>query len=480
MRSLALRLWHSPTFLTWGSLATRLLSVTLVLPLVLVKFAPAEVMVWQLFATIITLQLLLDFGLAPTFSRMLSYTMGGARLHQLADMRKPLSARGQGVDPETFEAVYGSMKWLYTRFGVAILVLMSVGGTLFLLTPIAQSTAPQEAWMAWGVMLCTSITTVWGNAYAAAIQGVNQIAILRRWEIITSLAQIASAFGVLMTGGGLLELVVVNQFWGVMGAWRNRQILLKLHPELRHCRSSKHTPVINALWPAAWRSGLGMLMSQGLIQVSGLIYSQMAAAAEVASYLLALRIITMITQFSQAPFYSKLPTLAAMQAQGKTAEQVALAQRGMAAAYWVFVAGIVPVLFFAQPLLQLIGSQVQFVSAPLWAIMGLAFFIERVGAMHLQLYSLTNHIVWHIANGVTGVLMVILVLLSYETLGIIAFPLAMLLAYGGFYTVYAMAHSRKAYQLRLLSFEARTSVAPALILILSGLMAWLLLPHIQP
>ena len=34
MKRLASRLWYSPTFTTWGSLATRLMSVMLVLPLV--------------------------------------------------------------------------------------------------------------------------------------------------------------------------------------------------------------------------------------------------------------------------------------------------------------------------------------------------------------------------------------------------------------------------------------------------------------
>ena len=33
---------------------------------------------------------------------------------------------------------------------------------------------------------------------------------------------------------------------------------------------------------------------------------------------------------------------------------------------------------------------------------------ERVGALHIQLYSMTNHIVWHIANGVTGILLIVL------------------------------------------------------------------------
>ena len=66
------RLWDSPTFTTWGSLASRLLSTVVVLPLILVKFSAAEVVVWQLFATLSSLLLLLDFGLAPTFTRMLA------------------------------------------------------------------------------------------------------------------------------------------------------------------------------------------------------------------------------------------------------------------------------------------------------------------------------------------------------------------------------------------------------------------------
>ena len=49
------RLWDSPTFTTWGSLASRLLSTLVVLPLILVKFSAAEVVVWQLFATLTTL-----------------------------------------------------------------------------------------------------------------------------------------------------------------------------------------------------------------------------------------------------------------------------------------------------------------------------------------------------------------------------------------------------------------------------------------
>jgi hypothetical protein len=460
------KLWDSPTFTTWGSLAVRLLSVTLVLPLVLLKFAPAEVAVWQLFATLITLQMIVDFGLAPTFSRMLSYVMGGAHLQDLATMGKEGRSKRSGVvDHSALVGVFGTLRWLYTRIGLAVLLLMAVLGTWALINPMSQVEQADQAWLAWGIVLGTSVSAVWGNAYAASIQGVNQIAVMRRWEILTSLCQIATAFIVLLAGGNLLALVFANQAWAVFGAWRNRHLFFGMYPTLRTSPAEKNPLVLGALWPAAWRSGVGILMSQGLIQASGVLYSQVAKASDVATYLLALRIITMISQFSQAPFYSKLPAMGALHAQGDSAAQLSLAKKGMAMAHWLFAIGAVAVFLLAGPLLVLIGSQVQFVSQPLWCLMALAFFVERVGAMHIQLYSLTNKIIWHIANGVTGLMMLGIAWAAYGSLGLTALPLSMFVAYGCFYMIYAVWHSQKAFQFNLVGFESKTSFGPALVLI---------------
>src|SRR5690606_7378422 len=114
MKALALRLWHSPTVMTWGSLASRLLGVTLVLPLVLVKFAPPEVAIWQLFIALYTMQMLFDFGLAPTFSRLLSYARGGATMADIANMRQAakLPATPRPADPQVLAQVFSAQRWL--------------------------------------------------------------------------------------------------------------------------------------------------------------------------------------------------------------------------------------------------------------------------------------------------------------------------------------------------------------------------------
>lgn len=474
MRALFKKLWNSATFTTWGSLGVRLSAVAVLLPLVLVRFSPAEVAVWQLFATLFTLILLLDFGLSPTFSRLLAYARGGASIHDMAAMTAQRGARngGQatGMNRHAGMAIVSTLRWLYPRLSLGILVPIGLFGTWALQTPIAQTASPQNGWVAWAIALLTSAFGLWGNAYAAALQGMDRIAVLRRWEVLTGLGQIVSAIIVLSLGGGLLMLVITYQSWVVLNAWRNRMLLKALHPELFEGIAERNTQVLHIMWPATWRSGIGVLMSQGIIQSSGLVYSQMASPAEVASYLLALRIMTTISQFAQAPFYSKLPRLAELQAQDRHAEQLVIAKNGMTTAHWVLTAGAISAAFSIAPLLHWLGSKTAFVTPETWALICIAFFIERFGAMHLQLYTLTNHVVWHIANGVTGLLMIAIAVIAYPLIGTYAFPLAMLLAYAGFYAPYSAHKSATAHRIALFEFEM-TSSLPALGILGFGLLA---------
>lgn len=474
MKALLSRLWNSPTFTTWGSLAVRLGGVVLVLPWVLATYRSAEVAVWQLFSSVFTLALILDFGLAPTFTRMLSFARGGASLDAIRAM--PRQARGAAPTApatpasevgaaDTLASVYALLRWLYPRLGLGVVVVLALAGSCAIAGPIAATAAPSQAWLAWGLVLLSTWAGFMGNAYSVALQGMNNIAVLRRWEAATGLAQIGSTLFVLALGGSLLALVASYQVWIVLNALRNMALMRSLHPQLSHVQARRDRPLLRALWPATWRSGLGVVMGQGIIQSSGWAYAQVAPVAEVASYLLALRLITMVSQFAQAPFYSKLPRLAELQARGERGQQLALARHGMRAAHWVFVAGALGLAVIAVPLLTLLHSKTAFVPPAVWAIMCAAFFVERYGAMHLQLYSLSNHIVWHIANGITGCLMLAFALLLYPRLGMLAFAVAMLLAYAGFYAVYSVAHSRRAYQFNLWTFERAISLPPAVALL---------------
>jgi hypothetical protein len=139
---------------------------------------------------------------------------------------------------------------------------------------------------------------------------------------------------------------------------------------------------------------------------------------------------------------------------------VNVAKRGMLLAYWTYVAGFIGLGVLATPLLRLIGSNAEFVNPLLWGLMGLSMFAERYGAMHIQLYSTTNHIIWHIANGVSGVIYLVAALVLFKQIGVYAFPVGTLAGYLGFYCWYSAMHSYKAFGLKFWEFEMFTTIPP--------------------
>lgn len=456
--------------MSWGSLGARLFAYVVVLPLAL-RFLSTEVMaIWLVLGVIASFQMVADLGFSSTFTRIVAYALGGR------DVRTPAGFNGAGIqghragtpDPRTLAAVVATMRILYRRLAVGALLIIGSGGTWVLMAPIAGSGDPASAWLAWGITLGTLTIGLYGNLYGAFLQGTNQVALQRRWEMYCALGAGVTDCTALLLGGGLLALVASNQAWVIVNVLINRRLAF-VTAGSKNVWSSRPRPdwdIIRAVWPPAWRSAIGVGMSFGLIQGTALAFARLASPVETASYLLALRLIQTISAFSQAPFYSKLPLLARLNAEGKSSELINIARRGMMASYWTFTLGVVCVGLGATAFLDAVGSNTRFVDVSFWGLLGIAFFVERVGAMHIQLYSTTNHIVWHIATGVTGAMYLFAGLILFPLIGAYAMPVAMLIGYLGFYLWYATYHSCRAFRFSFGEFERRLSALPFVILLL--------------
>jgi len=451
--------------MTWGSFFSRSLSLIIVLPLILTRLSTEEIALWYLFMTIISFQMLIDIGFSPTFSRVIAYAMGGAGVD---DLKSPKDTNNGQANWKTLELICSEMRVIYSRLGILWPMLLVIFGTLALVKPVSLVQNTFSVWIAWGVILVVSTVTLRGNIYSVYLQGINQIALLRRWEAITSIGAIVTSFLVLILGGGLLGLVLAHQGWQLFNILRNRWLsgVVEDGRFKNFARGRKNKKVFDSVWPSAWRSGVGHFMTYGLLQASGILYAQVGSASGVASYLLALRLIQTVSQFSQAPFYSKLPALARLFAEDKKDELVAFAKRGMSLSYWCYVAGFISLGLVGEPLLKLIGSNADFPTHLLWSLLGLAFFVERYGAMHLHLYSTTNHIIWHIANGITGVIYIVVSFMLFRLVDVYAFPLGLIAGYLGFYSWYSAIHSYRTFKLNFITFEKSTIFAPLCVIII--------------
>lgn len=455
------RIWNSPTLTTWASFFSRTAALAVILPLVLRQFSVAEFTVWSLFAIFSGLQLLFDMGFSVTFVRAIAVALAGASTSK-SFLQHAHPTKGMPPNLELVRQVVGVMRFVYRRLAIVYAALLSSAGTLLLVRSIDRVANPQAAWIAWIIVVAVSYVALRASYLGVLLMGLNEVAVVRRWDALMSLGSGLSSALVLLSGGGLLELVVVYQVWGLLGTWRNLWLCRTVHdgrfralpPVLR----DDH--ILADLWPSTWRSGLGVAMSYGLVQATGIVHSQIAPTAATASYLLCLRILQLVSTFSQAPYYSKLPLLPRLRAEGKTDTLITVAASGMRQSLWAFALAFTGASLLGPPLLHWLDSSVAFPDSVFWVLLGTMFFAERYAAMHLNLYSTTNHIITHIANGVTGLLSIAFIVAALPFLGMLAMPAGLLAGYLTFYSWYPVMYSYREFRMPFLSFEWRTSVGP--------------------
>ena len=488
-RGLVARVWDSPTLTTWASFGVRSLSLVIILPLVLRRFTPEEMTLWQVFATLIGLQILADLGFGTTFARLIAYAMGGASSLCHGEMAAPLAASKNEPNWALMGRISSTMRAIYRRLSLLLLACLLFVGTWFVAQPISATNASrdncftgifthvEQGWLAWAFVVLTSVVTLCYNGYSAYLQGTNHIALLRRWETFFGLGTIISCWGVLLMNGGVLGLVATNQLWALASIWRNRSISGKVGGGRW---GGFPSPVINddvfaAAWPQAWRSAMGMFATTGFVIFSGLIYAQTGDSVAIASYLLGLRLVQTVNQLAQAPFYSKVPLLTQLWTQGNADGMRMLAERGMSLAFWSFVVPFIVLGVFGPSLLALIGSQTPFPNPGLWLLLGFAFYIERYGAMHLQWYSITGDIRWHVANGITGCLFCAIAAVLYPLIDVYALPLAMLLGYIGFYSWYSARYTYRTFHLHWPKYDINTAGWPSVLMIAFAIYSFLVM-----
>lgn len=460
------KLWDSPMFMTWLNIGSRMVSLLVVLPMVLRRFDPADISLYYLFASIISLQLMCGSGFVPTLARFVTFVLAGARLEDLVKNRLGRSVGllgNRALAPETLAVLLATMRRTFAWVVAISTPLAAVIGTLLLVKPVGQSPDATAAWGAWIVVIVATPFVLLSNRYSAFLQGANRIALDQRWSALFVIFGAVSGVSVMLAGGGLFALILANQLWQVAGffrlRWLSAKILRDLAPALPKAKPSREC--FSAVWPAAWRSLVGVLAINGVTSALGLMFAQFLAPKPLAELLLGVRIITLIAEISRAPFYSRIPRFNALRAEGRINELASLAMRSMRIAYLAFVVMALLAPVVASVALPLIGSQIDFPSSGFWFWLAGAHLIERMGAMHVQLYSTTNHIVWHWLNGISGLCWILLLLLLLPRYGLIAYPCSMLIAYLLCYSTLAVRFSLRSINWKYWMFEKKSFVPAA-------------------
>jgi O-antigen/teichoic acid export membrane protein len=467
--------WESPTITTWASYFTKSGSLLFVLPLILNRFSEAEVAVYYLFASIISFASLADFGFKNTFVRFFAYTAAG---RDSFGVIKSDNASVELVNESNWslaEKLFSMMKRIYLLTSAMIFLFAGAIGTYAMKRPINLAGDSFELWLAWFIILATSIVGFYGRIYVCYLEGFNKIALIRRIETLFSLGAILSKIIILTSSPSILNLVIVSQFWLLLNVLRN----YFLSRNILNGRLKSFNPapfnirLFKEIWQPAWRSGVASLMSIGLSNFTSIVYAQIGSSSAVASYLLVLKFLTMIRDVSMAPFYSKIPLFAKLRAQNNLTALTKQARKGMVIAHSVYFSGVLLVGVFIDDFLRTIDSSTTFAEPLLYYSLAFAFFLHRYGGMHMQLYLTTNHIIAHVVDGITGLIFITLTLGLIHLFDVYVFPLAMIISYLSCHAWVSAKYSLKSLNVSFIRFEKPTITVLIISLIVIFIFLWL-------
>jgi hypothetical protein len=444
------RALESPSLMAWAALAARTLYLLALLPLIL-RALPAEAAtVWFAFVAIAMILAVCDLGFGQTLTRLIAYSHRGRSEH------------GQDADWGRLRKLCETARPVYLFLTIVQMLAGTALGTWYLQPLVAATHDPTDAWIAWAILAICIAGSMYGSRAGIVLSGLHRVAAVRGVEALTALLATLCGAGVVLSGSqSLAALVLATQAWPLVGnALLFRHLRRVGAGHLDRLKWQIDPGALRAAWPAAWRSQIGMLMGSATMQGAGLAYARVATAAEAAPMLLALRLLSALIQFSAPPFYTRVPNLATYVASNDGPRLFAAATTGMAGSAWTFAGGAVAGGLLLPWLLEWSGSRIPFVSPLAWAVLACAFYLERVGSMHLQLCAATNRVNWHVGNSIAGVMFwmsfAFLLPVSLEY----AVPASMLLAYG-FLTSYALWQAHAYFSISILALERKATFAPS-------------------
>lgn len=453
-----------PTVAGWIAILGRVIGVAIVIPIAFRTLSPPDTVLWLFFTTAVNFQAILDFGHNITFARFIAYARAKSGQPQ------PGAA---AVALPTLPVLLNIIGSAYLRVTAGTALVAGLILSWMARQPIAASSHPLQHWLVWSVVCASLIIQTYGGRFIAVLQGFERVAV-QRW-IEAGLGVISNVVaGVLLVYSKTLAPAAVGSALVGVGAacayaLASRRSTAGFSSSMPEFEPAALVDARRQIWHAAWRSGVGILCSTGLIQMMGLSVSNLAPPARAASFMFAMRIAQVISALSQSPFYNHLPTLARKFREHDMQGVKSDARSRMLSATLIVAMGFVTTGVLAPPVLQRLGSKTDFVELSIWVALGFAFLAERVGAMHMQLYTLGGRVIWHWVNGLTGMGMLAGTFLLYRSLGLIAFPLSMFAVYVAIYCSISIVRSYRLLGLEFLRFDAIASVPAASILALFAL-----------
>lgn len=385
---------------SWVSIVSKLGVGVIVAPLVLRFYDAPDANMWLFLVSITTFQVAADFGFSQT------------------------AIRYYGAGESSASDIYASFKKQFIRIALSgFIVILAL--TYFPYNAASSQLHESGGYLvAWLMVVFLTAVMIFGNLYSSALYGLGRIASFKFREAIINFIALIATISMIGLDIPLAYLVLPIPLANGLNVYFNRKEARLVIREKGEKKGGEKVEI----WPAVWRSGLGVLFSFSILQFMIMSGVSLLDARDASENTFQIRLMMLVVLLSQAPFYTKIPAMARYYKEGCFVELRGLVFAASAKSllsYVVLCASII--LFLKSSIPDIIGIDLNYKVS--WAFFILGFFFERLGGMAIQVYTLTNVVLWHKINGLVAISFVAMFLLFIDKYLEIAYSLSFLGAY---------------------------------------------------
>ena len=396
--------------LLWGY-AAQVLNIGLgliMLPVLVRYMSPAEVGLWFVFITLISLVQLLELGFMPTLSRNFAYIYAGTQKLSAFGLQD----NGNGpLNISLLANLVAAARWTYLWITLVAAAVLIFGGTIYITRLLQPEHDTFKVLAGWFALVVGSIINLYFNYLNAVLLGRGDVTAANK--VVIGSRSIQVIFGVIsvVAGFGLLGLGIASILSAIISrVLARRYVFTRQHPEMIGLvANAEGTKIlIGTLWHNASRFGIVLLGVFLIWRANIFIASSYLGLEDAASYGLAVQIFTLLNTIATVPFNLSLPKLNSLRARKKNAEVYKTFSALLVSAIIMYVIAALFVLFMGNYLLDIIGSSTKLPNNWIMLLMAVVFLLEINHGTCSNFITTGNHVPFVHAAVISGLCIVVL------------------------------------------------------------------------
>lgn len=417
------------TDIYWNYTATflKIATAILLLPLIL-RIMPSEtVAIWSVFMTITSIITLLDFGFNPSFTRNITYVFSGVRSLKTEGVNN-IDRLAQGVDYGLLKGVINAMRWFYLRVALVMFILLVTLGTYYCHTLMNTYQGDhKEVYIAWGILCVINTYNLYTLYYDSLLQGKGLIKRSKQIVVIGQLAYLVVSVVLIIAGNGLIAIISAQALSVILIRLLSHHFFFtdEIKRSLNSAIPFSRQEILKAIYPNSVKMGLTFLGGFMVTRSAMVIGSLYLTLNEIASYGIAMQLISVITSLAGIYTATFQPTIAQQRVENNISVIKELYLKGQVIMFASYIAGGISLIFLGEWTLHLIGSQTHLMHQSLLTVAIIVACLESNHAIAGTILLSKNEVPFFRASIISGIAIVILllILLNYLHLGLWAMVL---------------------------------------------------------